>query len=81
MWKSSTCASAASAANRALSFQVKKGGTVRCITFPVNKGSIAFHTHMGFEIEGVTGECQGVPCAIDHELNGEHRVLFVRSLS
>ncbi len=55
--------------------------TLRCITSPVNKGSIAFHTHMGFEIEGATGECQGVPCAINHELNGEHRVLFVRSLS
>jgi len=55
--------------------------TVRCVTSPVNKGSIAFHTHMGFAIEGATGEYQGVPCTINYELKGEHRVLFVRSLS
>lgn len=55
--------------------------TVRCITSPVNGGSMAFHTHMGFEIEGVTREYQGVPCTIKGELNGEHRALFVRTLS
>lgn len=54
--------------------------TVRCITSPVNTGSIAFHTRMGFKIEGVTGESQGVACTINYELNGEHRVLFIRSL-
>ncbi len=54
--------------------------TVRCITSPVNSGSIAFHKHMGFQVEGVTGDFQGVPCAINYELNGEHRVLFVKPL-
>lgn len=54
--------------------------TVRCVTSAVNKGSIAFHTHMGFEIYSVTGEHQGAPCTINYERNGEHRVRFVRSL-
>jgi ribosomal protein S18 acetylase RimI-like enzyme len=55
--------------------------TVRCITSPVNKDSIAFHTRVGFEIEHVTGEHNGVPCSLNYELNGEHRVLFVKTLS
>lgn len=55
--------------------------SVRCVTSPVNTESIAFHTRMGFEIEHVTGDHQGVPCTIDYDGNGQHRVLFVRSLS
>ncbi len=55
--------------------------TVRCITSPMNTGSIAFHTHMGFHVEHVNGEYEGVPCTINYELNGADRVLFVRSLS
>lgn len=55
--------------------------TVRCITSPVNKDSIAFHTRMGFEIEHVTGQRNGMPCVLNYELNGEHRVLFVKTLS
>jgi hypothetical protein len=47
----------------------------------VNAGSIAFHMRMGFQVEGVTGEHQGVPCTLNYELNGQHRVLFVRKLS
>ena len=54
---------------------------VRCITSPVNTGSIAFHTQMGFQIEHVTGEHQDVTCAVNYELNGQHRVLFVKRLS
>ena len=41
--------------------------TVRCITSPVNAGSIAFHTRIGFQIEGVTGQHQGVPCTVNTE--------------
>lgn len=55
--------------------------TVRCIISPVNAGSIAFRTRIGFQIEGVTGQHQGVPCTVNYELNGQHRVLFVKSLS
>jgi ribosomal protein S18 acetylase RimI-like enzyme len=54
--------------------------SVRCITSPVNARSIAFHTRMGFQLEGITGEHEGVPCTINYELNGEDRVLFVRNL-
>jgi predicted GNAT superfamily acetyltransferase len=55
--------------------------TVRCVTSPVNEASIAFHTSLGFEIEHVTGEHDGVPCTLRYELGGEHRVLFVKSLA
>jgi ribosomal protein S18 acetylase RimI-like enzyme len=54
--------------------------TVRCITSPVNSGSIAFHTRMGFRIERSNGERHGVPCTINYELKGADRVLFVRCL-
>jgi ribosomal protein S18 acetylase RimI-like enzyme len=54
---------------------------VRCITSPVNTGSIAFHMRMGFQVENATGEYQGIPCSLNYELGGEHRVLFVKSLS
>jgi len=53
---------------------------VRCITSPINTRSIAFHTRMGFKVEHITGECSGVPCTVNYELNGADRVLFVRSL-
>ena len=55
--------------------------TVRCITSPLNKNSIAFHTRMGFEIEHVTGQHNGVPGVLNYELNGGHRVLFAKTLS
>ena len=41
--------------------------SVRCVTAPVNTGSIAFHTRMGFQIEKATGERGGVPCTIDYD--------------
>lgn len=55
--------------------------TVRCITSPVNRGSIRFHKQMGFQIEGITGDHQGVQCTISYELNGQSRVLFVKTLA
>src|SRR5262249_54991465 len=55
--------------------------TIRCITSPVNTGSIVLPKRMGFEIEGVSGEHQGVPCTVNYELNGQHRVQFVKMLS
>jgi len=54
--------------------------TVRCISSPVNSGSIAFHTRMGFRIERSNGERHGAPCTLNYELQGADRVLFVRSL-
>ena len=54
---------------------------VRCVTSPVNAGSIAFHTRMGFQIEKATGERGGVPCTIDYDGAGQDRVQFVKFLT
>jgi ribosomal protein S18 acetylase RimI-like enzyme len=55
--------------------------TVRCITSPVNTGSIAFHTRMGFAIEHGDGEQNGVPVARDYDGPGHDRVCFVKRLT
>ena len=47
---------------------------VRCVTSPVNTGSVAFHTRMGFQVE--PGEAYDP----DHDGPGEHRVRFVRQV-
>ncbi len=33
------------------SARVNQRQTIRCVTSPINRTSIAFHTHMGFQIE------------------------------
>lgn len=53
---------------------------VRCVTSPVNKASIAFHTRMGFQIEKGNGQVDGVPVAINYDGRGHDRVLFVKTL-
>jgi ribosomal protein S18 acetylase RimI-like enzyme len=45
---------------------------VRCVTSPVNSGSVAFHQALGFEVERV---------AEDYDGPGEDRVLFVKHLA
>ena len=51
----------------------KEGRTrVRCVTSPVNEGSVAFHESLGFVAERVVENYDGP---------GEDRVLFVRQLS
>src|SRR6266542_4717447 len=42
--------------------------TVRCITSPVNKGSIAFHLRMGFEIETQETEADHSHCSRQYRL-------------
>ncbi|MBE3569830.1 MAG: GNAT family N-acetyltransferase [Bacillales bacterium] len=54
--------------------------TVRCVTSPVNKTSIAFHIHMGFRIVKGTSEVDGVPVTVDYDGIGQDRVLFVKEL-
>jgi ribosomal protein S18 acetylase RimI-like enzyme len=44
---------------------------VRCVTSPVNQGSVAFHEALGFEIERV---------APDYDGPGEDRVLLIKRL-
>lgn len=53
---------------------------VRCVTSPVNQGSIAYHLHLGFEAEPSETEVEGVPYHLDYDGSGEHRVLFVKHL-
>lgn len=54
--------------------------TVRCITSPTNRDSIAFHARMGFEILAGDGEADGVSFHTDYDGEGEDRVLFSRTL-
>lgn len=54
---------------------------VRCVTAPINKTSIAFHTRMGFQVEPQEIQMDGVPFYPDYDGSGEHRVLFVKSLN
>jgi predicted GNAT superfamily acetyltransferase len=53
---------------------------VRCITSPVNRTSIAYHTAMGFAIEPGNGEVDGFPVHVDHDGPGTPRVCFFRSI-
>jgi ribosomal protein S18 acetylase RimI-like enzyme len=54
---------------------------VRAITSPANKGSIAFHTAMGFAVEPGDREVDGVSVHDDYDGPGEHRVCFHRRLT
>jgi len=60
--------------------QVRGCTEVRAVTSPVNKGSIAFHTKMRFEIESGDAEVDGVPVKTDYDGRGNSRVWFVRNL-
>ncbi|GAE35743.1 GNAT family N-acetyltransferase [Halalkalibacter akibai] len=53
---------------------------VKCITSPVNKTSIAFHTKMGFSIEDGDSEVNGIAVSKDYDGPGQDRVLFVINL-
>jgi ribosomal protein S18 acetylase RimI-like enzyme len=56
-------------------------GVVRCITSPVNKGSVSFHLRMGFSIEPGRKDIDGVPVAENYDGRGGDRVLFRKKLS
>ncbi|MGM0921484.1 MAG: GNAT family N-acetyltransferase [Bacillota bacterium] len=62
---------------------VKQHGcqTVRCITSPVNTGSIQFHKKMGFEIENGDKTVNGVHVTVNYDGENKDRVLFVKRLS
>jgi len=53
---------------------------VRACTSPVNRGSIAFHTRLGFEIEPGPATFEGVPVTPDYNRPGDDKVRFVRRL-
>ncbi len=54
--------------------------SLRCVTAPVNKTSIAFHLRMGFEAEPQPTAMDGVPYAQDYDGPGGDRVLLVKRL-
>ena len=54
--------------------------SVHCITAPINRGSIAFHTRMGFQIVTSDRERDGLSFTADYDGPGQDRVLFVKSL-
>lgn len=54
--------------------------TVRCVTSPVNKVSVAFHQGMGFEIETGDVEVDGISAHSNYDGKGESRVLFFKRL-
>ncbi|MCX6364998.1 MAG: GNAT family N-acetyltransferase [Actinobacteria bacterium] len=49
---------------------------VRAVTGPVNAGSIAFHTGLGFAILPGDEEIDGLPVTVDHGPQGDHVVRF-----
>jgi ribosomal protein S18 acetylase RimI-like enzyme len=55
--------------------------TVRLVTATVNKESIAFHVHIGFEIEPQETKLDGIPFYPNYDGLGGDRVLFVKRLS
>jgi ribosomal protein S18 acetylase RimI-like enzyme len=55
--------------------------SVRCITAPINSGSIAFHPRMGFQIEKSDRERDGVHYTAHYDGPGQDRVQFVKTLS
>ncbi|WLD92545.1 GNAT family N-acetyltransferase [Alkalihalobacillus sp. AL-G] len=62
---------------------IKQNGrsVVRCVTSPVNKGSVVYHTKMGFEIEKGDREDSGILVFSDYDGKGGDRVLFVKKLT
>jgi N-acetylglutamate synthase-like GNAT family acetyltransferase len=53
---------------------------VRAITSPVNKGSIAFHTRMGFAILPGNAEIDGIAVTTNYDGRGHDRVRFRRAI-
>jgi ribosomal protein S18 acetylase RimI-like enzyme len=54
---------------------------VQCITSPVNKGSIGFHTRMGFEILPGDTQVDGIAATSNYDGQGGTRVQFRKILT
>jgi len=54
--------------------------TVRACTSPVNKGSIEFHTRIGFRLDPGNARVDGYPVTLDYNLPGDSKVRFERRL-
>ncbi|TDQ41075.1 GNAT family N-acetyltransferase [Aureibacillus halotolerans] len=55
--------------------------TVRCITSPINKASVAYHKAMGFEVVSGTENEDGLHVQSDYDGDGVDRVAFVRTIT
>ena len=53
---------------------------VRAVTSPVNRGSVAFHQRMGFQLEPGDTQAGGIPVSSGYDGHGGDRVRFIRSL-
>jgi ribosomal protein S18 acetylase RimI-like enzyme len=53
---------------------------IRACTSPVNRGSIAFHTKIGFQIEKGNAEIDGIPVTLDYNKPNDTKVLFKKQL-
>jgi predicted GNAT superfamily acetyltransferase len=53
---------------------------VRCVTSPINKVSIVYHTKMGFEIEKGDKKIDGVEVHTNYDGSNQDRVLFIKHL-
>jgi ribosomal protein S18 acetylase RimI-like enzyme len=54
--------------------------TVRCITSPSNRQSIAFHRRLGFDLSIGDGEADGIPVSRDHGGRDLPMVVFEKDL-
>ena len=54
---------------------------VRAVTSPVNRGSVAFHQRMGFDIELGEAGADGIAVAAGYDGEGQDRVRFVKQLN
>ncbi len=55
-------------------------GLVRAVTSPVNRGSVAFHQRMGFQLDPGDAEVDGIPVSSGYDGPGSDRVRFLRIL-
>ena len=53
---------------------------VRAVTSPVNRGSVAFHRRMGFQLEPGDAQVDGIPVFSGYDGPAGDRVRFIRSL-
>lgn len=53
---------------------------VRCVTSPVNHGSIAFHKAMGFKMEPGQKIVNGIPVHVNDDGHGGMHVCFVKAI-
>lgn len=55
--------------------------SIRCVTSPINRVSVAFHLQMGFTIEPGNKIMDGISCTEDYDgPGGGDRVLFLKLL-